>query len=328
MTRMSKVLLTRIGCRYTCVFCYPQRPYDNPNHSHEENRDRLLMEIDSTPSDCAIFVIGGSDCMEDLDLVFESCDYIRQRRGNDPQIHIQSHCAEYQHADIVERSIKHGVNHILVPVYGPTPEIHHRVMKPKPGTSIVGFPQLEAIDNCLSTGKIGVTAHTVIAEGNAEHLNQTIDAISAMAEKHGTSIDYRIRPVMLTLGSKTENYIPVKNLSPFLFRAHELLLEVNKEKVLLDYRFEGFPFCLFRHIEPRLQNSDFTSRLQTQYTLFVGDQLPASEKHYSEIDPRIPNYRLRGQDPMCEKCLLRKCCAGFQLIDYETYGIGSLQPFC
>ncbi len=327
MTATSKVLLTRIGCRYTCNFCHPQRPYENSDYSHQKNLDKILTEIDATPSDCSVFVIGGIDCMEDLDLLFGICEYIRKRRGDEPEIHIQSHCAEYQDEDVVQRSIEHGVDRILVPLYGPTAEIHHRVMTPKPDTRIDEFPQLAAIANCLSSEKIGVTVHTVIAQGNAEHLNETIDVLGSIAEEFDTPVDYRIRPVLLTHG-KTEDYLPFADLRPYLRQAHAQLLEMNREKLVLDYRFEGFPFCLFNVVEPRIQNADFPATLRTQYAAFVGDQLPSAERHYSEIDARIPNYRIRVHDRICDRCLLQECCAGFQQIDYESHGIGDLKPIC
>ena len=323
----SRALLTEIGCRYSCTFCDPPRPYETGEQSPEKNRRKLIAEIESAPTDCEVFVIGGADCCEDLDLVFEVCDAIRRRWGDEPQIHLQSHCAELQDRAVVQQAIAHGISRIRLPVYGPTAEIHHRVMRPKTGVRIDGFPQLEAVAHCLASGKIAVTAHTVIAQGNAEHLVGTIDALGAIASEHRASIGYRVRPVLLT-AAMTSGYLPMKGLTPFLKEAYARLVELNDEAVILDYYFDGFPFCLFERVDPRIRNPDFAGELQKHYTLFVGQQLPVAEWLYSKLDPRIPIYKIRAHDPICDRCLMRKYCAGFQQIDYERYGIGELEPFC
>ncbi len=223
---MARALLTRIGCRYTCNFCEPPRPYESGRESPERNLRSLIKEIDSAPTDCQLFVIGGSDCCEDPELVFEICSEIRRRRGREPQIHLRSHCAELADRAVVERAVDAGIVRIRLPVYGPTAEIHHRVMTPKPGVSIDGFPQLEAIDHCLASGRIAVTAHTVITEGNAEQLVETIDRLATIVRKYDRSIDYRIRPVLLTKAG-VELYLPLKDLSPHLRRAYQHLVELN-----------------------------------------------------------------------------------------------------
>jgi hypothetical protein len=48
---------------------------------------------------------------------------------------------------------------------------------------------------------------------------------------------------------------------------------------------------------------------------------------YSEVDPRIPRYRIRVQDPMCRECRYNHECAGFPRLDYEAFGVGSLRPY-
>ena len=292
MSAASRVLLTRIGCRYRCSFCHPDRPYENPSYDRNRNLLGALREVDSAPSNCTAFVIGGIDCMEDVELVFEICKYIRTRRGNSPQIHIQSHCAEYQRMEIVERSIRFGINIIHVPLYGPTFEIHSKVMGPKPGIAIIGFPQLDAINNCLRSGQLRPTVHTVITKANEEYITQTIDILMAIAETHDAVIDYRIWPVMLTLSKNAVQYVPIKEMAPVLNGVHEHLIKANSVQIRLEYRFEGFPFCIFDRLEPRIYNDDFTRKLSTQYTQFVGSQLPSSELHYSAIDQRVPNYRI------------------------------------
>ncbi len=322
---MDRALLTRIGCRYTCCFCHPPRPYEYPAYSHATNLEKLTAEIVSAPADCAGFVIGGADCVEDLELVFELCREIRRRRGDTPRIVLQSHCAELRKPEVVERVIAHGIERIRLPVYGPSAAIHHRLMTPKPGVAIDGFPQLEAIDAALASRKVAVTAHTVIAEGNVGHLTDTIDALAALAEKHRTPIDYWIRPVLLT-PDQGDGYLPMASLASTLRRAHAYLTEINRAAAILDYRFEGFPFCLFERVDPRIRNADFSDELKRRYTLFVGEQRPVAEWLYSRLDPRIPSYKIRVHDPMCESCLMQRYCAGFQQIDYETYGVGGLEP--
>ncbi len=96
--------------------------------------------------------------------------------------------------------------------------------------------------------------------------------------------------------------------------------------MILDYRFDGFPFCLFDRVDPRCRNSDFASDLKKRYTLFVGEQLPVADWLHSKLDPRIPSYKIRLHDALCEPCLMKRYCAGFQKIDHDTYGIGDLRP--
>lgn len=204
---MTKVLLSRIGCRYTCNFCHPLKPYENPQYSQERNLNTFKDEVDSTPQECDTFTIGGVDCNEDLDLLFKIISYIREKRKFATNIQIESHCAELQNPAIVEKLKGLGVSRIILPIYGSTPEIHHTIMTPKETTKVIGFPQIEAINNSLKAN-INVSVHTVITTTNKNDLINVADLLFKIAKKNNTQINYKIRPVYLTQG-RNENYIPI-----------------------------------------------------------------------------------------------------------------------
>lgn len=323
---MSKVLLTRIGCRYTCSFCNPTSPYKDTLHSHEKNFETIKKEVDSTSKDCNTFVIGGSDCNEDLGLLFRILAHIRKTRNKKTEIHIQSHCGAFQDVDVVGKLCSYNVSRILLPLYGATKKVHHSVMTPKPGVKITGFPQLDAIKNAMRSN-IAVSVHTVITKTNKDDLTNIINELARICAKCDRDIEYRITPVYYVKGG-IKNYISVKDLSPSLNEVHKLLINLKGSKRrLLNYSFLGFPFCLFNRYDDTIANPDFVEKLKKEYIEFVGNQLPFSKKIYSKIDPHIPNYRIRMHAPICKGCMYENRCAGFQRLDYEAFGIGNIKPF-
>ena len=322
---MERCLLTRIGCRYVCSFCPSPRPYEVSDYDYAGNVRTMKQEIDSAPGDCDTFIISGCDCNEDLSLMFDLISRIRTRRNHATRIYIQSHCAAFQDRRVVEKLSACRVSRILVPVYGADVETHQTVMSPKPGIVETGFPQMEAIENCLETG-IDVTARMVIANSNKDDNIRVIDKLMALAVRYNRAIECTITPVYYVEG-RNDNYVPFKDLPPTLRKLHRHITGLADKERHLSCYFMGFPYCLFTGPDPSISNADFLENLLSEYTKAMGNQLPASAMLYSEVDPRIPRYRIRVQDPMCGECRYNDECAGFQRLDYEAFGIGSLRPY-
>lgn len=309
MKKGALIISSNIRCANTCLFCSGGAVLK----SKDEIRKETLKQVKSFIDNKYKFVeISGCDPIEMPEILLES---VRMLSEAGIEVLLSTHGRGLADLDFAKKLADAGVDSIRIPLYGKDPYQHSKVADIN---NVSGDPSSfsEALLGICNAHEVGIKirAQTLITQHNKNDIENIFLTYAAATDD---SVDFYTVGVVgissLDYSYTRDWYVPLKDIGPYI---KDLLnSEFLKER---DFRVLDVPYCVCGCVDERMDNS-----LNTVPDL--GNQEIESNMA-SKNNDRIPHYREKKYLDICEKCIAKDKCGGYNLNDQMMFGTWGVTP--
>jgi len=298
-------------CMNRCIFCGGV----SEDIEAGPKFDKIMREIDYfLKKGIKKIEISGADPGEYLGLE----EVIRYLKENGiKEIALSTHGRTLKDDSFVKNLKEAGTDHIKIPLYGSTEEIHNRTVQYENSEGNAFEDTTQGIKNCAKY-KIPVVGYTTLNQYNKKDINNIIKLYLELTDGLMDSMFVGIVFLaMLDYNYTRDWFLPIKDMEPFVKEIYKNHPVMPKS---IPLKFLDIPYCVLEEYTPIIENkfAEFPN---------IG-QHEIAEDLRSKIADNIPHYRIKEHFSECEKCLLKKKCGGMpsnELKMFGAYGLKALE---
>lgn len=295
------IVLYESQCSNNCVFCESKKL-----GNIELNIKKELQKIDAELKKgrrIDKIEISGQDPGE-FEGLPEFVAAIKAKTGAS-RISLFTHGKKLSDNDYLQKLIKSGINHFVIPLYGHNSKVHDSVTKTAGSFTMT----MEGVENILRSGQ-GVSFQSLITRENQSHLKDFFFFLSTLkfSDFCRVGVPY-YKYSKKKFRSSLPDFVKLKKQLPSALRYCQSidfdlqLFDVPKCLIGFDYQNiteNGMPTRAYKNVK---EDGDDSYRVVKQ-----------------EV---VPDYRTKGKSILCRQCVFNDACPGV----YLTYVKSKLFPF-
>ncbi|MEZ4265675.1 MAG: radical SAM protein [Myxococcota bacterium] len=204
----------------------------------------------------------------------------------------------FVYPEFTRRTVKAGLTHALVSVYGPTARVHQSITRtPDSFAQTIG-----GLKNLLDYPELTVMTNSVITKKNYRYLPQMVELLAGLGVKN---VNLSFVQIIGAAATYQQSLVPrIREVLPALREAVDLGVALG-----LNMGIGGLPYCVLKGYEHHFGVDDLTE-------IANGDQ-------GDTITERSP-YAKAGA---CQRCAMNAVCLGMQEEYLAQFGDGELEPY-
>jgi MoaA/NifB/PqqE/SkfB family radical SAM enzyme len=295
------IVLYESQCSNNCVFCHSKKL-----GNIEKNMDKELKKIDTElqqGKSIDKIEISGHDPGEYEGLP-DFVTEIKIKTGAS-RISLFTHGKKLSEKYYLQRLIKSGINHFIIPIYGHMPMVHDSITKKK-GSFI---KTMEGINNIYQSGQ-KVSFQCLITRENQTYLKEFFYFLSGLkfSDFCRVGIPYY-----------KNDYKEFRKSLPDFVKLKKQLSDALKvcQRIGFNLQLFNVPKCLLSF---DYKNNINNTVPQKAYKYFNGGKYNVYRIEDGEV---FPDYRIEGKIHSCKKCVYDNNCSGV----YMTYINAKIFPF-
>ncbi|MCB9727912.1 MAG: radical SAM protein [Deltaproteobacteria bacterium] len=204
----------------------------------------------------------------------------------------------FVYPEFTRRTVKAGLTHALVSVYGPTARVHQSITR-----TPESFQQtLGGLENLLACPQVTVMTNSVITKKNYRYLPQMVELLCGLGVRN---INLSFVQIIGAAARYQQALVPrIREVLPALREAVDLGVAMGARMGI-----GGLPYCVLKGYEHHFGVDDLTE-------IANGD---ASDT----ITERSPYAKAKA----CERCAMNAVCLGMQEEYLSQFGEDELEPY-